>query len=334
MADIGAKGPLWPIWDKAFGPAHSAWEMKQRYGNKNVCYQNLMMGMPGASHPICQTAASNECRDSHLIKAYADFVVRGLNLQLETPYAKPPKTTLVITWIARKVSDKWPEAQHCEDGDTFWKCELLNATGSFYERKRPLGRMIANEISLTDAIKEKFEKVTPPAPYKDIKVNYVDFIPLTLEKQVATIVATDIMIGPHGAGLTHNLWLHEGAVTVELKVAESGSLMHFHNLAVYSDQQYIQGDLQGGEHTGEVLDPDKKAFYHEGNADAPVTVVPVAKVEALLHEALGLLKHPSVLKAKDAAKVHAKFETPPQSTKPKSETPEAGKPADWRSTPT
>ena len=44
------------------------------------------------------------------MRAYADFIVRGMGLQGSTHYAQPsPSKTVVITYMARRASTVWPE---------------------------------------------------------------------------------------------------------------------------------------------------------------------------------------------------------------------------------
>ena len=44
------------------------------------------------------------------VRAYADFVVRGLGLQAQTHYAQPrPARTVTVTYMARRASAEWPE---------------------------------------------------------------------------------------------------------------------------------------------------------------------------------------------------------------------------------
>ncbi|CAN0473902.1 unnamed protein product, partial [Ascophyllum nodosum] len=44
------------------------------------------------------------CFHTGLVRAYSDFVIRGLALQGETRYASPPSKKVVVTWMARRSS--------------------------------------------------------------------------------------------------------------------------------------------------------------------------------------------------------------------------------------
>ena len=66
----------------------------------------------------------------------------------------------------------------------------------------------------------------------------MDYNLLTFEEQIKTDMNTDIMIGPHGAGLVHNIFMRDRAVLVELSIDGSGGNRHFHNLAYWYGRTY------------------------------------------------------------------------------------------------
>lgn len=71
-----------------------------------------------------------------------------------------------------------------------------------------------------------------------IVVQDVDYNELTFEQQIATDLATDVMIGPHGAGLMHNIFMRDRAALIELFVDGSSVNRHFHNLAHWFGRRY------------------------------------------------------------------------------------------------
>ena len=62
---------------------------------------------------------------------------------------------------------------------------------------------------------------------------------LSFEEQIAVDVTTDIMIGPHGAGNMHNIFMPDRATLIELFIDGSSANRHFHNLAYWSGHNYI-----------------------------------------------------------------------------------------------
>jgi capsular polysaccharide biosynthesis protein len=57
---------------------------------------------------------------------------------------------------------------------------------------------------------------------------------LSFEDQIAVDVTTDVMVGPHGAGLMHNVFMPDRGSLVELFVDGSSANRHFHNLATWA----------------------------------------------------------------------------------------------------
>ena len=49
-----------------------------------------------------------------------------------------------------------------------------------------------------------------------VEVRVADFTEMTFEEQVKVDLQTDIMIGPHGAGLMHSVFMRDRGVLVEL----------------------------------------------------------------------------------------------------------------------
>ena len=71
-----------------------------------------------------------------------------------------------------------------------------------------------------------------------VSVREVDFSRLRFEDQVAVDATSDVLVGPHGAGLTHNVFMPRRAQLVELFVDGSSANRHFHNLATWAGHGY------------------------------------------------------------------------------------------------
>lgn len=67
----------------------------------------------------------------------------------------------------------------------------------------------------------------------------MDFNNLSFEEQLVVDVTTDVMVGPHGAGLMHNVFMPDRAVLVELHIDNSAANQHFHNLARWQGRKYL-----------------------------------------------------------------------------------------------
>jgi protein O-GlcNAc transferase len=81
-----------------------------------------------------------------------------------------------------------------------------------------------------------FEELKATIPH--VKVQIIDFAAISFEEQLQIIRETDVLVGVHGAGLTHGMFLREGSVIVEILPA---GLDHkgFRNLAGVMGHTYL-----------------------------------------------------------------------------------------------
>jgi protein O-GlcNAc transferase len=119
------------------------------------------------------------------------------------------------------------------------------------------------------------------AKFPAIDIQVVDFAAMTFPEQLKTIHHTDILVGVHGAGLTHAMFLPPHSTVVEILPP---GLKHkgFRNLAKKLDHQYFsshtaehhtndsKGDWQSDDifieedRFMELLDVAVKSMYHRG----------------------------------------------------------------------
>lgn len=200
-----------------------------------VCFKDLAVGIYGPASPITVASWNTPCSHSAVVKAYADFIIRGLELQKYSHYASPtPSRTVVITYMARRASTVWPEKRFCNDKSSFFLCRLWDKFGI-----RPLQRTIQNDDAVVRALKSMEGRT-----YKNnakVVFNDRDYNLLSMTEQIREDLRTDIMIGPHGAGLTHCVFLRDRGIVIELPINGAGANRHFHNLAHWSGHAYIQG---------------------------------------------------------------------------------------------
>jgi hypothetical protein len=94
-----------------------------------------------------------------------------------------------------------------------------NITITFVDRKK--SRHLINHEAYLEELERKFEHVS---------VQAVDFASIPLKQQIQVAQQTDILVGVHGAGLTHGMFLPPRPAIVEIL---PGELQHkgFRNLA-------------------------------------------------------------------------------------------------------
>ena len=174
-------------------PAMTAWDLRNQYGKnkrgeldpkRRICYKQLAVGVIGAASPICTISFDTKCTHTSLIRAYSDFMIRGMNLQSLTHYAKAsPEQTIMITFMARRASALWPEKRYCSNNASYFKCELWAEWGV-----RSHGRMVRNEQEILDKLRQEL------ASDSSITIRDVDYNVLSFEEQIKLDLSTDIMV--------------------------------------------------------------------------------------------------------------------------------------------
>lgn len=186
------------MWSKPFGLGHkplTAWDLKKRFGHtgserKHICYRKLVVGIYGPASPLTVASWDTGCKSSALVKAYSDFVIRGMGLQSLSHYAQPkPSKDIHITFMARRSSSEWPEKRFCDDKNSFFLCSIWEKWGL-----RSLQRTIKNEDDLLKGLRA-LEGETFLNGAKVIVAD-LDFNLLTFEEQIKVDLQTDIMVGP------------------------------------------------------------------------------------------------------------------------------------------
>lgn len=107
-----------------------------------------------------------------------------------------------------------------------------NVTVTFIHRGQ--SRRLVDE----DAHLEALRKAIPHAT-----IDLVDFGNMTLKEQLQTARQTDVLVGAHGAGLTHSMFLERGAAVVEL-VPNEFTHKGFRNVAQAMDLTYFRTHAQ------------------------------------------------------------------------------------------
>ena len=149
--------------------------------------------------------------------------------------------------MSRRASTVWPEKKFCSDTKSFFLCKLWDHFGI-----RSLGRMVKNDAEVVAALKTlETSKFSNGAR---VKLSEVDFNLLTFPEQIKHDLKTDIMVGPHGAGLMHNIFMRPRATLMELFIDGSSQNRHFHNLAWWSGHEYEGAVYQNPIHIAQLIE--------------------------------------------------------------------------------
>ena len=195
-----------------------------------MCFRKAAVAILGAAAPMTVASWDTNCRGVALVRAYSDFVVRALGLHRAN--AGRPKHFVNVTYSARRASVQWPERAFCDTKRSYFDCGQLD-----HLQLRKLGHMVRND----GAVLSKLRSLEGKTDFRNgaaVKVRDVDFSTLSFEDQIAVDVTSDVLIGPHGAGLMHNIFMPDRAALVELFVDGSAANRHFHNLAFWAGHAY------------------------------------------------------------------------------------------------
>jgi hypothetical protein len=156
-----------------------------------ICFERLVLPPPGIGSLICQhVGASSACGDVALVQAAADYMVRALGVgSTSSTQGKDQHRTRrpVLTLIQRKD----------------YAANVVGGTA---------GHLTHGHISNLDEVLSVLHY-----EYADrLKLQIVDFAVLSFQEQVEIGRGTDILLGAHGAGLTHMLWMKPGSAVVEI----------------------------------------------------------------------------------------------------------------------
>lgn len=104
------------------------------------------------------------------------------------------------------------------------------------DRKRANTRQLANQDLLIAAVRARFPLV---------EVHTVDFGTLSFAEQLAVAQSTDVLVGIHGAGLTHTMFLRETSAVVEIQPLDMDSTyMGFRNMAGMRGVSYFRAEAR------------------------------------------------------------------------------------------
>ena len=176
-------------------PPMTSWDLRSHFGRQNdkpnpknrVCYKKLAINIYGPAAPICVISWNTPCKNTALIRAYSDFIIRGMNLQRLTHYAQPkPLQMITVTYMARRASAPWPEKRFCSDNSSFFKCDLWRSWGT-----RSHGRMVRNDQEIMEALRAEFSIKTYGYNFvfRDVDYNLLSF-----KEQIEIDLSTDIMV--------------------------------------------------------------------------------------------------------------------------------------------
>ncbi|KAL1887808.1 hypothetical protein Sste5346_009983 [Sporothrix stenoceras] len=116
-------------------------------------------------------------------------------------------------------------------------------------------RRLLNNVPLLEALRQKF-------PSDNIVIQSIDMATLSLPDQLRLVQDTDVLVGVHGAGLTHTMFMRHGAGAIVEIQPEGLAYKGFRNLAAMTGHRYFSAEAemvaQGEETEEEKLESQKE----------------------------------------------------------------------------
>lgn len=169
----------------------------------------LIIPFPGGSNPMWQNDwEDRDCRTAPTLKMF----IRRILMHYQIPWAAGPRPGIPAGWGRTKERD---------------------LVLTFVDRRGT--RKLLDQEAKLDALRARFPHV---------RVQSVDFGTLSLPEQIRIAQDTDILVGVHGAGLTHIMFLREGTgAIVEIQPPKLG-YKGFKNMAQMLGRKYFTTEAE------------------------------------------------------------------------------------------
>jgi hypothetical protein len=204
IADGLIPGPFLDVWKELYSRNHPLLTVNdlQKSGVKK-CYKYMAANVFGAISPLCKgVGRSTPCMNSTLIRGFRDFFISSFKVK----YLLPEENKLTITIIRRK--------------------SYARSAGSYQH----VSRQIRNHDDLV---------AMAQATFPTAEVRSVDFASLSFREQLKLIRTTDILVGAHGAALSHMMFLPTTSVSIEFWVDDRFNNYHYENLGKWLAIKHI-----------------------------------------------------------------------------------------------
>lgn len=196
-----------------------------------VCFKRFMTSVPGYNSFILTyaTGSANPCHNSDILHGVRNTILDSMGLL----NMKPPTNPSVLL-VARRP----------------YKHEGFN--------KQKIGRVFTNEQEIETAAKAAFHNTAG--------FRIVDFATMDAKQQVETVMSSNILVGMHGAGLVHSIFLPDDGAVVEMFPSGFGENHRDRNIARFLGRSYFSFEVHAG--ANDAITIDTKQFTSE--LEAPI----------------------------------------------------------------
>eukprot|EP01083_Nonionella_stella_P069447 185122_1 len=176
------------------------------------CFEEALFVHPIINSPLMEFEAKfnlRECANSAYVQDFSDFAMRAFHV--EPARRKTDNSVIQVTVIRRKDYLGHPRKP----------TEAL--------------RKMSNLDDMLASVQSR----------PGLHVQAVDMMDFTFAEQLEIVKNTDILVGVHGAGLAHAMWMGPGSVLIELKPESHLERKVFGNFAIVKGLHYIPVGVPG-----------------------------------------------------------------------------------------
>ena len=159
---------------------------------------------------------------------------------------QPCGRSQMVESFAQSIFELYPNTERTDDRTT------VTFVGRKHYNGRTIGRVWTNEKAVVEAL----QQARP-----DLNVRLVYYEELSFAQQIHVDRTTDIMVGMHGAGMVHVLFLPENSRVIEI-FPKHKRRWGYRNIAQYRGLSYV--DYRGGKdgaHDSKVIEPNDWIIY-------------------------------------------------------------------------
>lgn len=236
-------------------PVQRISSLKKDHPNQALLLRRAVFVPPGYSNYLLASVLDEGRCHSHVQHLYAFRNFMNSHLP---PLSLPSTREIRVVFVSRR---------------------KYNLNGAL---RQYLQRQIVNEDEIVDTLRRQYptaEISTSDGKRETVRVRVerIDFAQFPLDQQVDTVRQTDIMIGMHGAALTHTLFLQPGSVLFELWPSTTGIWRCFEHIAPMSGVHYVRWSNR-----------HRDKFRKDSSGD--YTTVTVSELLPLFDKALNLVR--------------------------------------------
>ena len=198
LLDNAPAAPFDAIWTRVFAPARGVRRVRD-FGGRRVLFRRAIFSPPGYYSRFYQVLGAVPAPPARIGLLDAFSALMWRAHGID-PAATPASSALQATLSSRRP----------------------------YPTHGYMARQITNEAACLEAL----------ATIDGVRVQAIDFAQHSIEDQIRIARHSDLLVGLHGAALTHLLWTPAHAGLLEIDVAAGGSWRIFQNFCAWTGREY------------------------------------------------------------------------------------------------